>query len=754
MKVRQGLTFDDLLLVPKHSTIKSRKAEAGDIDTSVDIGKGIRLRIPIVSANMKNVTEHRMGNLLGGMGGMPILHRFCSIEENVELFNMAKFKATACSVGVNKEDKIRAVELCLAGCNIICVDVAHGDHKLALDMVEYLAKTYQDALLIAGNVATGAGAMRLYNAGADVIKAGIGPGCHTAGTRILMSNGTYKNIEDIQPGDRVINKNGNPVTVLQSFYSGIRLVNKLRHTLFYKPTYVTPDHKHWVGDLESVSKATLQSRGYTKCLLKNTRLGHSKYKWKKLENANKACLLMPKNINFELEEYFDIKIKKRAKGNGTKKSPFKYEIDSVLEPSYNCGYIFGTFLGDGHAMQANNGKTDIGAVHWYFGKNEWKTADKLRLAIRKALKKELTITIKENIIQCSLYYKPLADYLASFGKRQEKHLPPELIVNNKTYLKGLHDGLIDSDGHIESCGRKRFTNTSPRLIELFNIVSYLITGIFPNNEKTREPSVGGLKNANIENCSPLFRASILKSGEKRLTNNHQIAKILENETTQLQALTYDIGVDCETHSFIANNAIVHNSLCSTRIETGNGVPQMTALFDVFTASCRVDEKDLEKVKQWYAQQPLGSNVGPADFKARVEMLRQKGNRKFKIIADGGLRQGGDVVKALCFSDAVMLGSILAGTDEAPGEIVTINGVPHKAYEGSSTHKTSNVEGVKALVQCKGPARNIINRIMDGVRSGLSYQGCKDLEELKKDPEFIQVTNAGLVESHPHNVIIR
>jgi hypothetical protein len=88
--------------------------------------------------------------------------------------------------------------------------------------------------LIAGNVVTEEGALSLWRSGADIIKIGIGSGCFAAGTRILMANGTYKNIEDVKVGDRIINKDGLPRSVLNSFSTGIRKVSKLRNSIFIK----------------------------------------------------------------------------------------------------------------------------------------------------------------------------------------------------------------------------------------------------------------------------------------------------------------------------------------------------------------------------------------------------------------------------------------------------------------------------------------------------------------------------------------
>jgi len=155
------------------------------------------------------------------------------------------------------------------------------------------------------------------------------------------------------------------------------------------------------------------------------------------------------------------------------------------------------------------------------------------------------------------------------------------------------------------------------------------------------------------------------------------------------------------------------SLCSTRIEAGVGVPQLSALEDCYNCDGRI-----------------------------------------KTIADGGIRRAGDCVKALVFSDAVMLGNVLAGTDEAPGNIVTMNGVRYKEYEGSSTHKSKHIEGVKGLVQLKGGAEPVVQKLLEGIRSGCSYQGAKNLEELKINPKFVSISAEGLKESHPHDIIVR
>lgn len=168
------------------------------------------------------------------------------------------------------------------------------------------------------------------------------------------------------------------------------------------------------------------------------------------------------------------------------------------------------------------------------------------------------------------------------------------------------------------------------------------------------------------------------------------------------------------------------SLCTTRIETGNGVPQLTALMDAAEAQ-----------------------------KEMLELYKSKGvNRSFPIISDGGIKSAGDIVKALCFADMVMVGNLFAGCAETPGEIMSIDGRSYKRYVGSSTHKTNHVEGVAAIVPVKGNYADILEKLLEGLKSGCSYQGVSKLDELRDNPEFIRITSAGLRESHPHDVILK
>lgn len=169
----RGLTFDDVVLVPGYNGIKSRNL----VTTSVKIADRV-FEIPIVSANMDTVTGVEMAKLMASQGGLALLHRFVSIEENVEMYQKAnKPKHVGFSIGVGSDGMARAEALIDAGAEIVCVDVAHGHSKEVNRTIRNLREKWgQNILIIAGNVATYAGADYLAAAGADVIKVGIGSG--------------------------------------------------------------------------------------------------------------------------------------------------------------------------------------------------------------------------------------------------------------------------------------------------------------------------------------------------------------------------------------------------------------------------------------------------------------------------------------------------------------------------------------------------------------------------------------------------
>lgn len=183
----RGLTFDDVLLMPKKSDIRSRR----DPKLTSRLTKRKTIETPFISANMDTITEADMAIAMHELGAMGILHRFVTVAEQVEFIEKLKAKGASLlsgSIGVNGDYKDRAHALIKAGVNVITIDIAHGHSVSMMEVMKWLKDTYPDVELIAGNLATPDAAKDLIEAGADAIKVGIGPGSMCT-TRIITGCG-------------------------------------------------------------------------------------------------------------------------------------------------------------------------------------------------------------------------------------------------------------------------------------------------------------------------------------------------------------------------------------------------------------------------------------------------------------------------------------------------------------------------------------------------------------------------------------
>ena len=187
-----GLTFDDVLLVPRYSEVSSRKHPV----LKTKITKNYEIDLPVITANMDTITETEMACAMASLGGIGSLHRFMNEEEQVAM--VKKIQAylkehnlktpIAASIGVKEEGMKRADMLVNAGVQIITLDIAHGDSIMMLETLDYLKKKYPNVDVIAGNVATADGVKRMIERGADAVKVGIGPGSMCT-TRIITGHG-------------------------------------------------------------------------------------------------------------------------------------------------------------------------------------------------------------------------------------------------------------------------------------------------------------------------------------------------------------------------------------------------------------------------------------------------------------------------------------------------------------------------------------------------------------------------------------
>ena len=173
------------------------------------------------------------------------------------------------------------------------------------------------------------------------------------------------------------------------------------------------------------------------------------------------------------------------------------------------------------------------------------------------------------------------------------------------------------------------------------------------------------------------------------------------------------------------------SICTTRIIAGVGIPQLTAVQDAYSVAKKYN---------------------------------------IPVISDGGMRYSGDIAKSLAAgAGCVMLGSLFAGTDESPGEVILWEGRSFKSYRGmgslAAMKKGSSdryfqtdsdklvPEGIEGMVAYKGPIKETINQLLGGIKSSMGYCGAKNIKQFQKEAEFIQITSAGIKESHPHDVNI-
>lgn len=858
MDINYSYSFDDVLISPKFSDVQTRK----DISLTTSLSKYIKLNTPIISSPMDTVTEYKMAIEMALNGGLGIIHRFQSIDNQVEMVKKVKrhmcylieepytiqYTATIDElkilhekynvsgimvvnelnkfVGIvskkdvalheliqdhkeyvneimtpihnviytNKYDynnilklfnkhKIEKIPIlnndftirglvvlknllyfhvnktiasldqngkllvgaaiglnnCIehasklvdAGVDVLCIDVANGYNIMVARAVSELKARFPNLTIMAGNVCTKEGFEYLCKAGADCVRVGIGNGCFTEDTKVLMANGTYKNINKIEIGEYVINKYGKPVKVLNVINQGKKQVTKINTNNWHKDIFVTPDHKYWVGDLSTTSYKTIQSGGIAKLLDRKTLTTpkKSKYQWKHIGeiDSEKMFTLMPKKYEWLIPENFEIDLAEYNKrgiianntietyGNG------RNICKRYVTSNYKLGYIFGTYLGDGHTQI-----DDSGSCRWSFGLNEYDIANKVKDYIKELLDYECIINIKDKkVISVNCYNKCFTYLLNEFGEKTNKQLPSKYYCGNMDYIKGLYDGLIDSDGYIEynntGSVTKGFANTSEYLIELFNWCCINLNTSFCSMK--RKKTVGKLKNINVDNLKQPYYIKIHTSN--RYTKDYVYSKVLSTELYDTQE-TWDIEVDCNTHSFIANNAIVHNSICSTRLQTGIGVCQFSALLE-----CNEIAK-----KYNVAMISDGGHCG-------------KVGNKFKAIAVG----------AKC----VMLGRSLAGTTESPGEIIYKSGKRLKYYRGMASNYANlakqeklgntklntdfHVEGVEGEIEYKGSVKNELQQICNGMRSGMSYLGVYNIDELHNTKvEFTVLTSNGYKET--------
>ena len=323
------------------------------------------------------------------------------------------------------------------------------------------------------------------------------------------------------------------------------------------------------------------------------------------------------------------------------------------------------------------------------------------------------VMTKENLITAPVGTS-LADAQKILGKHRIEKLP---IVDEKGYLKGLIT-IKDIEKSIQYPNSARDKN------------GRLLAGA----------AVGTAANT-MERVAALVEAKAdIIAIDTAHGHSHMVLKKVEeikSKFPNVPLIAGNVATAAATEALIKSGADVvkvgigPGSICTTRVVAGIGVPQLTAVMDCAEAADKLGKR---------------------------------------IIADGGIKYSGDIVKALAAGgSAVMIGSMLAGTTESPGEIELYQGRSFKVYRGMGSlsamaagskdryfqedAKKFVPEGVEGRVPYRGSVSEIIFQMKGGLRSGMGYCGKHNIEELRKNSEFIRITNAGLLESHPHDISI-
>ncbi|GIU68632.1 MAG: guanosine monophosphate reductase [Candidatus Pacearchaeota archaeon] len=171
--IGKGVNFDDVLIIPKYNKVKSRE----DVSFKTKVTRNHYIDIPFLAANMDTICESKMAIEIGKLGGLGVIHRFMSVEEQANHVKSVKEKGLICAAAIGVKDvEKRAKALVEAGVDIIVIDIAHGHSESAGKTLEYLKKEYPDVDVMAGNIATKDAAKYFLSKGADALKIGIGPG--------------------------------------------------------------------------------------------------------------------------------------------------------------------------------------------------------------------------------------------------------------------------------------------------------------------------------------------------------------------------------------------------------------------------------------------------------------------------------------------------------------------------------------------------------------------------------------------------
>lgn len=615
--IREALTFDDVLLEPGYSNVLP-----ADVDIQSKFSRNIKLNIPIVSAAMDTVTEHEMAIAMAEAGGIGVIHK--NLTHDQQAAEVSKVKRYVSGMVVNPvtiqpQEKLVTVRELMQQHDVSGIPVVEGETNRLIGIVTYrdvrFAKdpnTLVEQLMTSENLVT------------------------------VTGNVSQDEARDLLHKHRI-----EKLIVVDENYSCVGLIT-FRDIDRAQATPLALKDPHGRLMVAAAVGVSLQEFIRAQCLV----------------NAGADALVVDTAHGHTQGVGDQVKRLKAAYPN------LDVVAGNVATPQA-AQYLYDS--------QADGIKVGIGPGCFVPG---------MPVVTHQGSKPIEKVQIGDRVLTHKGQWKPVTNLFTFYDKKQIIHINDIICTPNHEFfvLHKKYQTLVTDDNIHEYA----------EWIEAKNLTKdYLLI------QHNRFPK-------------------------------YKLVEIDTLTEESYDGVTHDLEV-ADDHSYNINGVIVHNSICTTRVVAGIGIPQFSAILET------------------------------------AEMCE---NIKLPLIADGGIRSSGDIVKALAAgAHSVMLGSMLAGTDESPGETFIYQGRTYKSYRGMGSLSAMNQgsadrysqagiklnkmvpEGVEARVPARGPLGLVLHQLVGGLRSGMGYVGAKDLLNLQARALFRRITNAGLKESIVHDVAI-
>ncbi len=728
----------------------------------------------------------------------------------------------AAAVGVGAELDERLELLLDAGVDAAAVDTAHGHSAGVLKAIRRIKLIAPELPVLAGNVVTAEGVEALVEAGADVVKVGVGAGsiCFDGATPIQLPDGSVQPISQIKVGDSVRTHRGIPrivTKVYQREYSGDLLkftINGVGEPLSVTPNHpmlaltiaASPDRKkkygpryffdkpkynhglHWTaaeqlepGDIVAIPRPRYETRRVIYDLLEYVpHYQHDdQFIWANKPSGNpnpetyrdlaqrfgtteRVIGSIVKGVR-AVDDRLQAEVEIHLEDVGYDRTMQPARLNRFISLDHRLMRLIGYYTAEGYPAGAKNNRQARFAFH---SQETTYQEDVLELASEVFGYRGGSLVHHHQgrlSTQVLLHSHALGCFFESLvrGPAHGKKLPSEVIDQPDHLLRELLIGLMRGDGHVAADGRIEYATTSASLAhqvaDIFMRLGFMPgvqtgTRNHPTWHTVYRVRLSGAQVARFAQDFPELNVPIVPNRNLKQSYwcDDDFIYTSVRSVEHLAVVAYPVfNLEvAEDHTYVAGRIAVHN--CTTRIVAGAGVPQMTAIADCAQAARR-----------------LG----------------------VPVIADGGIKYSGDMVKALAAgASAVMLGSLLAGLEESPGDLVIYEGRHFKEYRGmgslgamkgraSDRYATAQSaerageavarsdganlgtfgklvpEGIEGQVPYKGALADYMFQLTGGLRSGMGYVGAASLEDLRRKARFVRITNAGLIESHPHSIFI-